>query len=197
MKHRSSTPLVAILLFVAGNGWAASAFESLLDESGIDWKSPAEFREVAIRDNNQLPYEKAMRSPDGSMEIRYAIRPLTRIEIDYDDPHGALPDPNHIFPMVFQALTGKLSRGGSNPSREYKQEDAKKQFGADWAAMVVFDVEPEFAPDYNGGLMLAMHKNKRADAYVIYLFKDYQEAKANINDNLDTLTFRDQIATTE
>lgn len=190
MKRLCSLALVPLLLSLAGPVWAATAFESLLEESGIDWKRPADFRDVPIQDNNQLPYEMAVRSTDDSMEIRYAIRPLTRVEIDYNDPHGSTPDPNHIFPMVFQALIGKLSKGGRNPSQEYKREDAEERFGADWAAMVVFDVEPEFAPEFNGGLMLAMHKNKRADAYVVYLFKDYESAKSRINAHLDTLRFR-------
>jgi hypothetical protein len=62
-------------------------------------------------------------------------------------------------------------------------------FNAGWAAAVVFDVEPGFTREYVGGLMLAMHKNRMADAYVIYLFNDYEAAKLRINENLTTLVF--------
>jgi hypothetical protein len=66
-------------------------------------------------------------------------------------------------------------------------------FNADWAAAAVFDVEPDFTREYAGGLMLAMHKNRIADAYVIYLFNDYQAAKSRINENLTTLVFSKEV----
>ena len=178
-----------LLWMFSSSLWAQTAFEALLDEGGLSWDKPSGFEEVALRENSLLPYEMAIRSADGEMEIRYAIRPLQRIEIDYNDPHGAAPDPNHIFPLMFQALTGKLSAGGRSPSREYRQEEVKEKFNADWAAVVVFDVEPEFTRDFSSGLMLAMHRNRMADAYVVYLFNDYEAAKSRINEYLKTLYF--------
>ena len=168
---------------------AGELFNSLLQESSMQWSKPDGFKEVAIVENEYLPYEKAVARADGELEIRYALRPLARMTIDYDDPHGALPDPNHIFQRVFQALTGNLSVGGNTPSREYKVEEAKSKFGADWAGMSIFDVDQKFAKGFKGAMLLAMHKNHIADAYIIFLFKDYEKAKAQINANLDTLRY--------
>ena len=111
------------------------------------------------------------------------------IEIHYDDPLRATPGPNHIFPLVFQSLTARLSTGGNTPSREFSPAEARSRFGADWAAAAGFDAEPAFGGKFQGELMLALPRNRLADAYVLFLFNGYQAAKARINANLGTLSF--------
>jgi hypothetical protein len=178
-----------LLLTAVTTASGADLFALLLEESAMQWRKPEGFQEVPVEANEFLPYEKAIEAPDGALQIRYALRPLGRLSIDYNDPHGAAPDPNHIFPRVFNALTGNLSVGGNTPTREYKTEEAKARFAADWAAMSIFDVDPAFARGFKGAMLLAMHKNHVADAYIIYLFKDYAQAQALINANLATLTY--------
>ena len=65
-----------------------------------------------------LQYERALSFADGKVEIRYAIRPLARIQID-SDAHGTTPEPDHLLPLMYQALTSQLSRSGHVPSNEY------------------------------------------------------------------------------
>ena len=91
-----------------------------------------------------LPYERALRHASGALEIRYIIRLLGRISIDYNDPHNAAPEPNHLFPVLFESLTTLLSGPGSTPSSEYPQSQAIELFNAGWAAAAVFDVNPDF-----------------------------------------------------
>ena len=134
-------------------------------------------------------YERALINGDGTLEIRYAVRPLARIVVDYQDPHSATPDPNHMFPLMFQSVVGLLSNGRHTPSREYPREEARDRFNADWAAAAVFDVSTGLDTDHQQALVIAMHKSKLADAYVIYLFDDYQQVKPQINAGLGSLRF--------
>ena len=130
-----------------------------------------------------------MRSPDGSLGIRLAIRPLKRLRIDYDDPHGSVPDPNHIFPLVFESLASRLAGGGHAPSSPYPPDQAHAKFNADWAAAAVFDTVPEFSAEHKQALLVAIHRNKVADAYLVFLFDDYANVKTTLQAAMNTLVF--------
>ena len=168
---------------------APEPFAGLLTEAGMEFTLPAGFRDLPVQANELLPYERAIGRPDGTLEIRYAIRPLARIEVDYEDPHSAKPEPNHMFPLMFQAILGRIARHGHNPSNEYPQDQAKRRFGADWASAAIFDVDPGFSSKQAHGLLLALHKNLLADAYAVFLFDDYEQAKPLLDPALEALRF--------
>lgn len=53
----------------------------------------------------------------------------------------------------------------------------------------MFDADPELGSRYRSGLLLAIHKNAKADAYVLFLFDEPRAIKADIDRNLTTLRF--------
>ena len=91
--------------------------------------------------------------------------------------------------MLFASLVEQLSSGGDTPRREYTGEQAKELFNADWAAAAVFDVSQQLSLDYTQGLLVAIHKNDQADAYMVYLFNSYPEVKQRIHTTLPSLRF--------
>jgi hypothetical protein len=183
--------LVALLLLLAGGRFAqALTFDDLLAEADLNYRQPNGFGTVEARVNEVLSYEQAVRRQDNALEIRYAIRPLFRMTIQYEDPHNAAPDPNHLFPRMFQSLVDNLSQGGHAPATEYPIEQAKGYFNADWAAAAVLDVSPKFSQEFSQALVVALHKNKSADAYMVFLFDDYEKVKVAIKSNLNSLKFR-------
>jgi hypothetical protein len=187
--------LTAALLGWATWAWAAppavgvADFEALLAEAELQFRPPQGFVDLPAGRTRLLDYERALRSPDGSLEIRLAVRPIKRLRIDYDDPHGAAPDPNHVFPLVFESLASRLAGGRHAPSNLYPPEQAREKFNADWAAAAVFDTIDEFASDHSQGLLLAIHRNKVSDAYLVFLFDDYAAIKDRLNDAMRTLVF--------
>ncbi len=171
---------------------AIPTFPELLTEAGLELKVPEGFEEIKLQKNPLLQHEKAMRSQDGSLELRYVIRPLGRIEIDYEDPHSAVPEPNHMFNMLFHTMIGNLTKRGSrSPTQEYSKAQAKEFFNADWAAVSVFDVVPEYSDKYSQVMMLALHKNDLADAYTVFLFDDYAQVKQAVQASMSSLKFTD------
>jgi len=82
-----------------------------------------------------------------------------------------------------------LSGGGHSPTREFPAQQAKGKFNADWAAAAVFDVSPEFKSDHKQALLVALHRNKLADAYVVLLFDDHDKVKPLIDASLSALRF--------
>lgn len=151
--------------------------------------APAGFHAIEPGANPLLATERALVNGDGSLEIRYALRPLVRIQVDYDDPHGSTPDPNHMFPLMFQSMVGMLSNGRNSPTGEYPAQQAREKFNADWAAASVFDISDDFTTDHAQALLVAVHRSKLADAYMIFLFDDYGQVKQQINEGLGSLAF--------
>ena len=177
-------------------------FESLLSEGELQFNPPEGYLDMPAGRTSVLDWERALRSPDGTLEIRMAVRPLKRLRIDYDDPHGATPNPNHVFPLVFESLATRLSGGRHAPSNAYPPDRAREKFNADWAAAAVFDTVGDFNTAHKQGLLLAIHRNKVSDAYVVFLFDDYAAVKESLKAAMKTLVFapaleaKDEIANT-
>ncbi len=165
-------------------------FTKWLNESGLAFQSPPGYVSTTIRNTPLLPYEYALKKKDGSVEIRYALRPIARMSIDYQDPHNSAPEPNHVFTMMFTALIGELSRGGASPHREFSQEEAGQKFNADWAALSLFDLEPAYSSDYRQAFLLAIHKNNLSDAYLVVLFNDIEMIKPELARAMESLQYR-------
>ena len=195
-RHWLLVPLIAFLglaALAADNGDAlGELFRQLIEESGMQLSVPPGFADIAPVANPVLHYERALRHTSGELEIRYIIRPLGRLAIDYNDPHNAAPEPNHLFPLLFASLTSELSSGGNTPNREYPQSQANELFHAGWAAAAVFDVNPEFSATYSQALMIGMHKDNLADAYSVFLYNDYDQVKETIRAALSSLSFAPQ-----
>ena len=168
---------------------AAPGFEELMAESGMQLKTPKGFHDVVLHANPLFMYDKAVSNEDSTLEIRYAVRPLGRIQIDYEDPHSSAPDPNHMFPVMFQSMVTLLSDGRHSPTREYPRTQATEKFNADWAAAAVFDISERFETNHKMALVIALHKNQLADAYAVFLFDDYEQAKPLLDQTLEALRF--------
>lgn len=184
-------------LTTATDNQAQQAFKQLLIESGLRLETPANYIDIPIQANPVLPYEHALKHESGALEMRFIVRPLSRIRIDYIDPHNAAPEPNHLFPLLFESITNRLSLGSDMPNRTFSESAAREKFNAHWAAASVFDVDPEFAPGYQSGFLVGMHRNQMADAYTLFLYNDHEQAKNLINAALSTMSFAESIPAAE
>ena len=182
-------PVAQAVEMAPGAAGAAPSFDVLVQESGMAFEPPQGFHAVSPQVSPLFPHERALADADATLEIRYALRPLSRIKVDYQDPHSSVPDPNHMFPLMFQSLVTRLSNGGHSPTQEYPAAQAEEKFHAHWAAASVFDLHPELGGRFSQGLLIAMHKNHLADAYVLYLFDDYQAVRKQINQTIGALSF--------
>ena len=188
--------LLLLTLFVVCVSAAAAtetlsrvAFDQLLKESGLRIESRQAFADIPIQQNPVLAYEHAMRHESGALEVRFIVRPLGRIEIEYNDPHNAAPEPNHLFPLLFESLTQRLAANNDTSSSTLSEIEAKDKFNAQWAAVAAFDIDPAFSSEYKNAILLGMHKNDQADAYTLFLYNDHERAKSLINEAISVLSF--------
>ena len=191
--ERAPMPRILCLVLLLFSLTAFSAepprFATLLEEADLVLRPIPGTTPVAVQDNPLFPYDYALDYGE-DLKIFYMVRPLARMRIDYEDPHNAAPDPNHLFPLLFQSLVGLLSGGNYSPSREYPPAQAQEKFRADWAAAAVFDLAPDFPSDHSQALLIAIHKNQRGDAYMLFLFDHYPAVKRRIQGALNRLAFR-------
>lgn len=55
----------------------------------------------------------------------------------------------------------------------------------------MFDVQDEFSTEFYQGTLVGMHVNKKADAYLIFLFDEYPQVKKEIKQAPASLEFAD------
>lgn len=166
------------------------AVKRLLEVGRLVIHTPVGFAPTAAMSNPIMSYEYALQHAQKPVAARYAIRPIPMVGIDYQDPHNAAPQPNHLFPMLFQTLVSQLSAGTYTPSREFSRAEAQRRFHADWAATALLDSNDAFTSNYAQTLLLALHSNDAADAYVMILFNDYETVKPEVHALMESLSFR-------
>jgi len=183
MRHLALALLLAFMPVMAQSQEADApkgpvTFAELLEEAGMEYTLPPGFEEAPVEYNEILPYQYRVRSTDGTVEIRYTIFPLNRVEIEYDDPHSSAPEPDHLFTLLFPGILTEISGWGHYKSKDYPPDEALRLFRADWAAVAALEVIPEYSPEYRQALVVAMHRNGYADAYQVYLGNDLKHIGA-------------------
>lgn len=169
----------------------AAAFDELLADAGMAVELPAGFHMTPGGDNPALPYETALVHETGRLEVRLSLRPISKLELHFNDPHSAAPEPNHIFGMMFRAVVEQLSPTGIGIESELAPV-ALEPYGASWGALVVVDLRPEVAGGIPQGILLALHLEDSADAYALFLPSDLKEDRALIESALRCLRYAEQ-----
>jgi len=170
-------------------GMKEAAFKQLLKEADIILDIPAGYHEIPVPETEVYDFDKAWRKADGTVEIRLAIRPIARVVIDYDDPHGSAPDPNDVHGMVFAALLGQLSTSGELPERHFPPALARKTFNAEWASVALMGIDPAVNTSHREGMLLGIHKSRVADAYLLVLYDNPEKSRALLNGMLKLVRF--------
>ena len=156
----------------------------------MEFSMPPDFVPATPANEPAMATEYAIRHRDIELEIRYAIRPIDRMVVEYDDPHGLAPDPDTLYPLMFRALVERISTDFA-PQSEFDSTMAQREFGADWGNAAVVSTGPHFGRGYDYCLILMLHKSHTADAYAFYLFQGESKHRAMplITDALHALRF--------
>lgn len=162
----------------------------LLIETGMDLEMPHDFAGGLTHSSHGLLYDRAIISENGKVELRVAVRPIARMNIDYDDPHGAIPHPNGLSELLMDAYLDRVA-----VSRKVRHElattTACEEYGADKVWIQRFVARGSFSPRRPNGILLTLHRDDRADAFMSVLWSSDEDAVALIKQSVHALRFDD------
>lgn len=151
-------------------------FTDLLDRANMSFVKPIGLEETTPIENTEMNYEYALKYPKKRFEVRYAIRPLDNLLLEYEENEknkesGAIYiHPNKLYSSLLQVTALNISGGQLSEVIEFDKEAVKQEFNADWGATTIVGVGEEFGQDYKYCMIIALHKDNVADAYFFYLF---------------------------
>lgn len=172
-------------------------FTEALQRSHMTFLPPKGYTKTKIFPNRQQDYVYALISPDKKVEVRYAIMPLDSMIAKYKRPREKdeiMIDPNNLHETMFTVITLNTSMGalsGGNPQEPsiFDSAAVMNEFGADWGATVGIPAGKEFGQDYKYCLIVALHKDDRADAWLFYLANDNKEIEQHLMDAFHSIRF--------
>jgi len=151
-------------------------FEELLLSADMRFSPPEGMEEVALHENRQMNYEYAMKIPGKKFEARWAIRPLQPWLEDHEaakqDSNQISIHPNELYRSLMMATVLNISGGKMTEIGDFPPAAVQREFGADWGATAFVPAGEEFGPGYDYVMMIALHKDDKADAYIFFLMTE-------------------------
>lgn len=170
-------------------------FEQLLQETGMRFAQPDGFESVPVITDQGWVYHHAVRSPSRNLEIRYRIDSLPRLAAERAHVQQGMTvlasvDLNQIHRANAVATLFNLSGGQDRPLNAFPAEAVRAEFGADWGAIADFVLPQHGSGDeYRVGVLIALHRDDRADAYVLGLLRTPGVEFDLLQQNFYALTF--------
>jgi tetratricopeptide (TPR) repeat protein len=199
-QHSKANPLLKSL---TENNW--KDFQKLLQESSMTFTLPEGFSIVPTIENHDVGYNFAIKSPTLRLEIRYKLYPLKADMQEYSeflkrkakDPNSieAIRDPNKMFEEVMTTIFLNISHTGRSKQLEYgsnlPDHLVKSEFSADRGMAAKAPLpDTAFANGYKKCYVIGLHVDNKADAFIIYMFDDFNSVKETINKTLHALRFK-------
>lgn len=152
------------------------AFEDLLRRAKMSFAVPEGYVETEIKENSHMMYEYAVKHPNEKIEVRYAIRPIDSMLIDYEkwkkDPGTSMmADPRNLYPAIAVAVMSNVSAEIKSDG-PFGEESVKQEFGADAGLTAVVVPKKTFAGDYKHCMMIAINKRETGTAFCFFMFDD-------------------------
>jgi hypothetical protein len=191
--------LMLMLLFttVIANAQAVDSteikFKKVLEENHMEFTMPAGTTVIPIVKNRQVRYDYAVKFNDKPIEIRYSVFSLGNRVADYkkflkDHPPGsAMADPNASSKTFAYTVALNVGGGVMDPKigfNAFPPEHVKPEFGADWGGTWIVPIKNNsFGTEYKVCIMISLHRNDIADAYIMYLGNSGPELFNMFKDN--------------
>ncbi|MDB5158510.1 MAG: hypothetical protein JWR50_3217 [Mucilaginibacter sp.] len=193
--------LLIILLFTAAISHAQTAtdsteikFQKVLEDNKMEFTMPVGTVKIPLVKNMQVRYDYAVKFKDKPIEIRYSVFSLGDRIAQYkkflkDKPPGSsMVDPNASSKTFAYTVALNVGGGTMDPAigfNAFPPEHVKPEFGADWGGTWIIPIKNNsFGTDYKYGIMISLHRDDVADAYIIYLGNSGQELFNMFKENM-------------
>ena len=175
MRHLrfATLALFAFIFSYSGFGQSRAEFEALVKESGLTLNIPESFIESPIVANKNMDYEYAVKYPEKDFILRIAIRPIQYKVYPNDSVkkavEGKIKIRNTTYEANMKSVLYAISGGYDYEFKAFDKASAKDEFNADWGAITLVELRSEFGKGYRFCMVMALHKDNVADAYMFFL----------------------------
>jgi hypothetical protein len=175
MRHLkfAALALFAFIFSYSGFGQSRAEFEALVKESGMTLNIPESFVESPIVANKNMDYEYAVKYPDKDFILRFSIRPIQSKVYPNDSVKKAVERNikvrNTTYEANMKSVLYAISGGYDYEFKAFDKTAAKDEFNADWGAITLVELRSEFGKGYRFCMVVALHKDSVADAYLFFL----------------------------
>ena len=173
-----------------------SDFTQVLQRAQMVFEMPKDFSETKVIENEDLSYVYAVKSPDKKMEVRYMIWPLDSQIAKYKRPlkEGETRiDPNTIYAKLTFMHMANISSEPMDQIQDilpFDSEIVKGEFGADWGGTASVILRKSFGGKYEWCSVIALHKDKVADAWCFFLAKNKEDLLSHWDPAFFSLRFK-------
>ncbi|MDP4237817.1 MAG: hypothetical protein Q8919_15350, partial [Bacteroidota bacterium] len=192
--------ILLLLLIFCGSAFAQGQVEmkredisvpadlfNALKRAEMIFDMPEGYKAVKVIPNPDMDYVYAVRSPDKKLEVRYVIWPLDSQIAEYNRPRKegeTHVDPNTITKSLTLMHMANISITPLDELQEilaFDSEAVKHEFNADWGATASLFLRKSFGGKYEFCSVVALHKDKVADAWIFFLAKNKDELLAHMD----------------
>lgn len=184
-------------------------FAKLLEANGLEFRMPDSFNIVATHKNPDMYYDLAIKSKTRDIEIRYAIMPLNDLVDSFEkskkdttlkaiNPDAGFAkmvlwmDANNIADSVLPGYDSLETDPMFKSITSFPVADLKHDFNANWGAFAILFPRKTFARGYKHCIIVAIHKNKTANAIMVYLYNKTEDTNSIFkNEVFDALRFKE------
>lgn len=168
-------------------------FREQLDQAGMAFHPPPGFLPVAPKANDRVTYHCAIATHAPKLEIRFHIVSLKRPPLPEGFTSIATIDMNALHDAHLLALIHNVADRVISGPNALPTEAVRPEFGADRGTVSRLGLAPSaFGDGFNECLLLALHREDVADAYVFFMFEDFEQAAELIQSHFCTLTFAEK-----
>jgi hypothetical protein len=184
--------LLTILFFITAIANAQLAtdstiikFKKVLDDNKMVFTIPTGTTQVPVVKNKQVRYDFAVKFTDKPIEIRYSIFSLSarfaeyKIFLTEHAPGSTMVNPNNSYKAFSYTVALNVGGGSMDPTigfNPFPPEHVKPEFGADWGGTWIIPIKnTSFGTDYKFCIMISLHRDDVADAYIMYLGNSREE----------------------
>jgi hypothetical protein len=165
---------------LAVNSSLPEIFKKALSEARMTFNAPPGTIEVPLVENRQMHYEYAVKYQQFPVEIRYSISPmgermkqvLARKE-NGKTPEELIKKENENSKVYAYAVALNVGGGVMDTtirSNYFPPGSVKLEFGADWGTTTLVNIKNNtFGTEYKICMMVTLHRDDLADAYIFYL----------------------------
>jgi hypothetical protein len=185
--------IFALIFSYSGYGQSLAEFEALVKESGMSLNIPSIFVESPVVANKNMDYEYAVKYPDKDFILRFAIRPIQSKVYPNDsikkDVESKIKIRNTTYEANMKSVLYAISGGYDYEFKAFDKAAAKDEFNADWGAITLVELRSEFGKGYRFCMVVALHKDSVADAYLFFLSNKQDSFPAGMRPLFHSLRF--------